>query len=163
VTIKAAKGTAKPTAHGKRLMAQQFYLKGCHFIAAAILLRQRGGDEYVVLHLLSQGVEIIMKALLLARDFDKYRPRLKKYRHNLTPLAQDTLAAYSLHQLRPALEAELKNLDQQYAAQSLRYGLLHLIFIDPRSIPSGMILKRTTAVMRLAHREFARSLGTQGP
>jgi hypothetical protein len=30
-------------------MARRFYEKGCHFIAAAILLRQKGGDEYVVI------------------------------------------------------------------------------------------------------------------
>jgi hypothetical protein len=139
-------------------MAYQFYQKGCHFVGAAILLRkQRGGDEYVVLHLLCQGLEIILKAVLLARDFDKYRPGLRTYRHHLMRLALDAIAEYQLRPLRPAVAAELQNLDKLYTNHNLRYGLLDMIFIDPASIPSRLILKRLAAAMRLAHREFARS------
>ena len=71
MTIQYAEAALRPTPYAKRLMADGHYRRGQHFIAAAILLRQHGGHEYVVLHLLCQGVEIVLKAILLLRDFDK--------------------------------------------------------------------------------------------
>jgi hypothetical protein len=90
---------------------------GKHYIAAAVLLRQNGGDKWVVLPLLCQGIEIILKALLLLSDFDKYQPRLKKneYRHNLMKLASDALAEYKLHPLRSPILDELQELSRLYS------------------------------------------------
>jgi len=90
-----AAATLKPTPAAKRMMAEQLYVRGRHFIAAAILLHQHDGDENVVVHLLCQGLELLLKGLLLARNFDKYQPRLKgQYGHRLTRLVCDTLAEF---------------------------------------------------------------------
>jgi hypothetical protein len=155
MTIKSARATLGPTTHGKREMAKLFYEKGKHFIGAAILLRNRGGDEYVVLHLLCQGTEIILKALLLLRDFDKFYPLTKKYGHKLKPLVSDALNEFKLRQLRPAVSEELEKLDELYQGHQLRYGLLINVFINPASIPSRLVLGRVGAAMRLANRELA--------
>ena len=87
------------TSYAKRLTAQLYYKKGCHFVAAAILLDQNDGDLYVVLQLLCQGLEIMAKALLLLKNFDKYQPLVEKYRHRLYPLVSDALAEFKLNRL----------------------------------------------------------------
>ena len=137
-------------------MARRFYEKGCHFIAAAILLRQKGGDEYVVLHLICQGVEIILMAILLLRNYAKYQPRLTRYGHRLMLLATDASKEFKLKPLRPTLLAELKELDRLYAGQVLRYSLPASVLIDPKSTPTELVLRRTLAILRLTHRELAR-------
>jgi hypothetical protein len=76
-------------------MGLKHYQKGRYFIGAALLLRKHGGDEYVVLHLLCQGVEIVLKALLLLHDFDKYRTLLKGYGHA-------AVASRATAQMKPA-------------------------------------------------------------
>jgi hypothetical protein len=53
-------------------------------------------------------------------------------------------------------EAELQELNRLYSHHMLRYDLLMEIFIDPTSIPSQLVLRRTAAVLRLADRELAR-------
>jgi len=80
------------------------YVKGKNFLGAAILLRQKGGYEYVVLHLMCQGVEVTLKALLLLKNYKRYEPKLKKYGHRLMPLVADVLAEFELRPLRPAGE-----------------------------------------------------------
>jgi hypothetical protein len=99
--------TLTQTPDAERLMAEQLYGKGKNFIGAARLLRQCGGDEYVVLHLLCQGLEITLKALLLLRNFANYRPRLRNYGHDLMRLASDALKEFKLHPLRPAVSTAL--------------------------------------------------------
>jgi hypothetical protein len=124
MTIHSAAATLKPTPYAKRMMALGHLRKGRHFIGAAMLLREKGGDEYVVLHLLCQGIEIVLKAVLLLRDFDRYQPRLVRYGHNLLDLASDALAEYNLHPLRAPVLDELKELDRLYSHHILRYSLL---------------------------------------
>jgi hypothetical protein len=137
-------------------MARMLFQKGAHFVGAAILLRQHGGNEFVVLHLLCQGIEIILKALLALKDYSKYQPALKKYRHNLIAITNDVIAEFHLHPLRPAVSAELEELNRMYSRHLLRYDLLTELFINPASIPSRLVVRRTAAVLRLAHRELAR-------
>jgi hypothetical protein len=84
--VVALKGVARPSWHGRRLIAASMYQKGKHFVLAALLLRQKGGYEYVVLHLLCQGIEITLKALLLSADYDTHRPKLRSYGHDLLRL-----------------------------------------------------------------------------
>jgi hypothetical protein len=151
------------TQYTKRLMAQQLYHTGKHFIAAALLLRQHGrqqrsgGDEYVVLHLLCQGIEIVVKALLLYRDFDKYNRLIKRYGHNLVRITTEALTLFQLHPLRKNLADELSALNNMYMEHRLRYGLLDRFFIEPMSIPSDLVLRHAGAVVRLAEREFRRA------
>jgi hypothetical protein len=156
----AAAGTAalRPTRHAQQLMAKLFYDRGQHFIAAACLLRQKGGDEYVVLHLFCQGLEIILKALLLIRDWKKYYPLLQnRYRHNLRPVVSDALTEFCLKPLRPPISQELNELDKLYHTQALRYGFLNSVFTDPSTIPNKLVVRRIGAVIRLAKRELARA------
>jgi len=75
------------TIHGKRVVAESMYAKGKSFIGAALLLRQWEGYEYVVLYLLCQGIEITLKGLLLMKDYDRYKGKLKPvFGHNIKEL-----------------------------------------------------------------------------
>lgn len=72
------KGTMlQVTLHGKRLIALSMCEKGKSFIGAALLLRKRGGYEYVFLHLLCQGIEVLGKGYLLLENHDQYKPQLR--------------------------------------------------------------------------------------
>ena len=145
------------TSYAKRLTAQLYYKKGCHFVAAAILLDQNDGDLYVVLQLLCQGLEIMAKALLLLKNFDKYQPLVEKYRHRLYPLVSDALAEFKLNRLRPHTSAELENLSKMYSGHVFRYNRLACVLIDPKSISFKLTLRRTGAGIRLADREMRRA------
>lgn len=148
------------TNYSKRLMARALYSKGKHFIAAAVLLkRHQGCDNYVVLHLLCQGTEIILKALLLVLDFDKYSKQQIGYRHNLLSLAAATTAAFGLQPMRAPLAEELRALNIYYSNNLLRYDGLQDILIDPATIESSRLLRRVAAIIRLTDRQLAQSGG----
>ena len=143
------------TAYGKQLVAESMYAKGKSFLGAAILLRQQGGYEYVVLHLLCQGTEITLKALLLLRAYDRYKPRLRKpYGHDLEALVADAVAEFKQHPLRSGLATELRTLNSLYARHLLRYGSFYDVLVDPVTISSGRVLRRMAAVLRLAERRM---------
>jgi hypothetical protein len=80
-------GTARLTPHGKSLVASSMFRKGCSFIASYFLLLERDKSEpteYVALHNLCQGVELILKSTLLLKDHDKFQPQLRgKFGHDL--------------------------------------------------------------------------------
>jgi len=80
-------GSGRLTAYGKRMVAHAMYSKGTSFLGAAALLHRQGSYESVVLHLMCQGIEIILKALLLVSNHDKYAPQLTALGHNLEKLA----------------------------------------------------------------------------
>jgi hypothetical protein len=125
------------------------YDKGKSFIGAAILLEQRGGNQYVVLHLICQGVECVLKAILLSIDYERYSPLLKdKLGHKLVKIASAVGAETSMS-LKPALLAELSNLDNLYARHLLRYGSGFDIVVDPKSVAYGKVMHRCAAMIRL--------------
>lgn len=155
-TVSDAVTRGQWTDHAKRLAARSMYVKGKSFLRAAILLRQKGGYEYVVLHLMCQGVEVTLKALLLIKDYKTYKPKLKKYGHHLIPLAEDILAEFQLRPMRQALRTELKALSDLYAQHLLRYDSFVDILFDPKTISSSLILRRVGAGLRLAEREIGR-------
>jgi hypothetical protein len=140
------------TKHGKLLVAQSMHEKGKGFIGAAILLRQRGGYEYVVLHLLCQGVEIVLKSFLLFQSYDSYNPVLKNLRHDLVKIADRVLDAFKLKPLTPAVRRELTALNSLYAKHLLRYGSFYDVLVDPSTIPSKLVFRRISAAIRLAER-----------
>lgn len=158
ITWQANPGKLTATPHLKRRAARALYGKGEQFIIAALLLREKKGNEYVVLHLLCQGIEIVLKALLLLRDFDKYKPLILefRYRHNLMQLVSLALTEYKLHPLRPAVLSELDNLNGFYKSHLLRYESVFDVVVDPISIPSAHALRWACVVMRLARRELRR-------
>jgi len=153
MAIVTAAGVAKLTTHGKRMVTESMYAKGNAFLGAAILLRQMGGYEYVVLHLICQGIEITLKGLLLAIDYDRFRPELKRLSHNLLAVAEAVISVVGLAPMRPHLKSELEGLNRLYSQHLLRYGSVHDILVDPKTIPSKIVLRRMVAVLRLVKRE----------
>lgn len=148
-------GWAAPA--GKSGIAASMYLKGQSFVGAALLLRQADASEpstYVSLHLMCQGVELMLKGALLLKDFAKYWPLLKKgFGHNLAKLVEETGKAYGQDALRGAVfKAELQQLAQYYGDHALRYAGLHDILIAPQAIQRVAFMRRVTAFMVLAER-----------
>ena len=152
-TVISAVGHAQPTAHAKRLVAASMFAKGKAFLGAAILLRQKGGDEFVVLYLLCQGIEVSLKGILLFIDYDKYKPQLKRIGHKLLSLSEATAKAVGLSPLKKDVYSELEVLSNLYSQHLLRYGSLYDIFVNPCTISSDRVLRRMVAVLRLAKRK----------
>src|SRR5438270_681523 len=114
-TISASVGHGRMSRHAQQMLTRFMYTKGQHFFSASVLLSQKGGDQYVVLHLFCQGVEIILKALLLLADYKKYWSKLpKKYGHNLPKLARRVISVYKLKPMRKSLATELEALNKLY-------------------------------------------------
>jgi hypothetical protein len=156
VTAVSGKATLKLSLHGKRMVAESMYAKGKAFLAAALLFRQKGGQEYVVLHLLCQGFEVTLKGLLLAVDYDKFKPKLRKFGrfgHDLVILIDAATTAASLPPLKPVVRTELEGLNKLYSPNFLRYGSGYDILVDPRTIPSDQVLRHITAVLRFIERK----------
>lgn len=151
IIVKVGKGQL--TNHAKRMIARSMYVKGNSFLASAVLLRQEGGDEYVVLHLLCQGIEITLKALLLFRDYDKYKNKLKKpLGHDLNKLIATVSTEFDIRPMPISLKKEVEKLNSLYSNHWLRYGGVHDILVNPQTIPSDLIFRRINAVVRLSNR-----------
>jgi hypothetical protein len=148
-TIVLAVGRAQLSAHGKRMVATSMYTKGKAFLGAAILLRQTGGYEFIVLHLLCQGIEVALKGILLLIDYDKYKPKIRRIGHNLSSVSDAAIKAAGLSSLRPDVRAELAVLSNLYSQHLLRYGSGYDILVNPSTIPSQRVLRRMVAVLRL--------------
>ncbi len=71
-------GTARLARHGKTLVAYSMFQKGKEFYVAAETLRLKQDKTSVYLYLLCQSFEIIIKSLLLFKDYEKYNPLLQK-------------------------------------------------------------------------------------
>jgi hypothetical protein len=148
-------GTAHLSMHGKWVVAESMYAKGKNFLAAAILLRQSGGYEYVVLHLICQGIEITLKALLLFKDYDRYKGQLRKpLDHNLNKIVAAATMEFSLRPISGILAIELATLNSLYSKHLLRYGTVHDILVNPQTIAGDLTLHRMAAVTRLADRHL---------
>ena len=152
-TIISALGTATLTVHGKRMVAESMYVKGKAFLGAAVLLRQKGGYEFVVLHLLCQGIEVVLKGLLLAIDYDKFKPKLKKFGHDLLKVTDAATSAAGIPALRPRVRSEMESLNQLYSRHLLRYGSGYDILVDPKTIRSHLVLRRMIALLQLIERK----------
>jgi hypothetical protein len=146
------------TPYSKRIVAWWWYTRGKSFLGAAVLLKQHRGHEAVVLHLVCQGIEIVLKSLLLFKDYDVYQRKLRRYGHRLAPLAADVLSAFKLSPLRPELSKEIQELSSFYAAHLFRYGSpVHDVFLNSSvTVSSRLVLRRMLAVIRLTERELAR-------
>ena len=130
------------------------YDKGKGFLGAAMLLDRQRGYDYVVLHLLCQGVEIVLKALLLFRNYDKYKPRLTLIGHDLEDLVAVAATEFGLRVGSKAFAAELKHLNVLYRRHFLRYGTFHDVLVDPETIPRERLWRKAVAVLRLASRHL---------
>lgn len=149
-------GGGKLAPAGKRLVAESMYQKGKSFLGAAILLHKKRGHEYVTLHLLCQGMECVLKGLLLLKAYDKHMPKLKRIGHNLERLATTARREFALRPPNPKLETELRHLSHLYSSHLLRYGNVRDIFVDAHTIQSDHVWRCITAVLRLAERHLRR-------
>lgn len=140
------------TPYAKRWIAKSMYHKGMAFIRAAALLSQGTGNEYVVLHLVCQGIEIILKSILLNVDYDRYKSKLRRIGHNLTLAADEVAEATGFAPLKAALRSELEVLNRLYSRHLLRYGSSHDILVNAATIPFHRVMRRTFALMRLLGR-----------
>jgi len=141
------------TIHGKRVVAESMYAKGKSFIGAALLLRQWEGYEYVVLYLLCQGIEITLKGLLLMKDYDRCKGKLKSvFGHNIKRLVAEAISEFGVRPVEPALKAELEMLTSLYSRNRLRYGTFYDVLVNPETIQSRLTLRKMAAVIRLADR-----------
>ena len=135
------------------MVAESMYVKGKAFLGAAVLLRQKGGYEFVVLHLLCQGIEVVLKGLLLAIDYDKFKPKLKKFGHDLLKVTDAATSAAGIPALRPSVRSEMESLNQLYSRHLLRYGSGYDILVDPKTIRNRLVLRRMIALLRLIERK----------
>jgi hypothetical protein len=140
------------TPYGKRLIAFAMCENGKSFIGAAILLRQHGSDEYPVLHLICQGIEVLGKGLLLVANYEKYQPLLRRYGHNLVKVTKAIENELGVKILNPTIMQELDKLNGLYSNHHFRYASGINVLVDAKSISSSKVLRRTTALMRLAAR-----------
>jgi hypothetical protein len=155
-TVASGAATLHLAPHGKRMVAESMYAKGKAFLAAALLLRQKGGEEYVVLHLLCQGIEVTLKGLLLAVDYDTFKPKLRKFGkfgHDLVAVIDAGTTAAGLPSLGPIARMELETLNKLYSPNFLRYGSGYDILVDPRTIPSDQVLRHMMKVLRFIERK----------
>ena len=141
----------KLAAYGRRIAAKATYEKGRAFVNAAMLIRPRAGYEHVFLHLLCQGVEALLKGLLLAIDHSRFNSNLTQL-EDLAPLAQEAAAAAGLKSPRPTLLAELERLSDLYSAHIPRYGTTYDLVVKPSSVQSDRVLRRIVALMRFVDR-----------
>jgi hypothetical protein len=118
-----------------------------------MLLRQKDGYEFVVLHLLCQGIEVALKDLLLAIDYDKFKPKLEKFGHDLLKVTDVATSAAGIPALRPRVRAELESLSQPYSRHILRYGSGYDILVDPKTISNRLVLRRMIALLRVVERK----------
>lgn len=143
----------QPTNYTKGLIATAMYNRGKEFIAASLLLKQRGRYGFVTLHLLCQGIEIILKAILLKVDYDYYRPRLRTVGHDLLEAGNKVVSATNSKRLSSQLVKELRLLNDYYSGHHLRYASNVDIFIDPGGISSDRTWRRMAALIRYLERK----------
>lgn len=142
------------TLAGKAMIAASTYYKGKAFFGAALLLRQRGGNEWVVRHLVGQSIELMCKAMLLAADFDGYRIKLAKppYGHNLVKLVAEARGAYGLHELDRETSGELAAFNKSYAGHTLRYGGIIDLFHIPSTVPVERLIRKCGITLHVIER-----------
>jgi hypothetical protein len=150
MTIVEASGIGMPTSYTKQKIAESMYRKGKSFVLAGLLLRREAGYEYVVLHLLCQGIEIILKSLLLHKDYDKYLPIIKKsIGHDIIKASNAVIAAYHRRRLSLEIHAELDQLNNLYKQHRLRYASGYDILVDPHTISSAKVIRKIVRVVKL--------------
>lgn len=149
-------GTAIATRHAKTMIVQAEYAKGKSFLGATILLRQRAcseADEYVFRHLLCQAIELILKSVLLAVNYDRFQPQLAtKLGHRLLKIADEVHAVCGIAPLRAPIAKELHLLDQVFSTHRLRYASALDVLVSPESIHYRKTMHRLAALVRVIER-----------
>ncbi len=122
--------------------------KGENFIRTALLLRKNNSEENVVLSMICQGIENILKGLLLVKDFVRYEPLLRrKFGKNLLRLYYRTRKEYNISNLDARAVNELQILAYLYKNQFLHYGHLINLLNDDKAFESGHLLKKLFQIL----------------
>ena len=152
------KGKAKPspyTPYSKRKIAEAMYHKGRNFLAASVLLSKKGGYQYVVLHLLCQGIEIVLKSLLLFKDFDKYQRKIEKeIRHDLEKAMNEVVKEFRPKGINNNVKIQLCKLNEMYKTHVLRYGDIVDLLLDPNTIECNLVLRKILAVLKVTEKHL---------
>ncbi len=151
--VLATTGPWRLSKHGREYVASSMYAKGKAFIASALLLKRNGGSQFVVLHLFCQGVEILLKSLLLLIDYGKFNLKLKSLGHDLVKVTDALIAELKLNKLKQEVAGELKALSDLYSNHLLRYGSGFDIFVQPNTIPYRRVLRKVCAVVKMVERK----------
>ena len=144
-------GIGRPTIHGKQLKADIMYNKGKEFVIASILLNQQSAQQtFVQIHLLLQGLEIILKSILLSKDYDKYNSQIKgKFGHNIPKLVTEVKTLYGLKNINKEFDKELQATNGHYLSSNLRYGSLLDIFINVSTVSVDAIADKTFKLIKI--------------
>jgi hypothetical protein len=141
---------------GKREIAKSMFGKGCAFLGAYILLRQKDKSEpteYVALQNLCQSVEVVLKSLLLLKDYDAFQPQFGNkngFGHDLMKLANAVNREYSRHSLSKKSATQLELLNKFYSSHRLRYGNGLDLFIAPETIERKRVVRLLAHVIKIA-------------
>jgi hypothetical protein len=142
--------------HSKKLIAESWARRGMAFVVAASLLSEHAPKsedaQFAALHMLAQGTEILLKGLLLLKDFDGYKPKMKSLGHNLNRIADEVVKAYAVPVLREPLNDELVTLSDWYSKHLLRYESGRILFIPSSVIQNKRIVARLSVIYRLVQR-----------
>jgi hypothetical protein len=151
--IPQKKKTGGFTKLGKKLKADIMYEKGCEFIGASMLLKNKKGRTAVQMYLLLQGLEILLKGILLSKNYDKYQIVLKKkYGHNIPKLFNEVKRIYKIKIVSNDFNSTLLAVSKHYRENNLRYGSLLDIFIDINTIKFDIIEKKTYQLLLFINR-----------
>ena len=146
--------------YGKLMIANCEFEKGVAFIAAACLLNGRAQtepQEYVVLHLIAQGIELLMKGALYGRNYDTYKKMGRTLGHRLDAGFDASRKEFQLNPMKQRCNGQLKALSNLYSKHALRYASSQDIFIAPSSIDVSLVEARVKCAIRLGRREFRKA------
>lgn len=134
--------------HGQQLVANYMYQKGKEFVGAAILLKRHGGFTHVYSHLLCQGVELILKSVLIFKDYNRFKKPIKKrIGHNLVKLVDIWKVELNQNRVNSKFYQEIKEINEHYKTHGLRYGSLSDIFISPDTVRTNEILRQLKRII----------------
>lgn len=142
---------------GRPLVANALFRKGKAFLRSAELIATSNDEptQYVTRHLVCQGLEIVLKSMLLRKDYDKYEPKLRKqFGHNLVKLANEAVSVYNLKPFGAGVGAELHDLSEFYSKHLLRYAGLQDMLIESRTIGYKRVLKHLAPAIDVAEQGF---------
>lgn len=137
------------TPYAKRQVGLDMYVRAKSFVGASVLLRNAGGSPFVERHLLCQGLELLLKSILLLADYDANRPKLKKIGHDLIKAATAVHVATGIKFINAAVSAELVDLSKFYGLHMLRYASTIGLLTGGGHVPTDRTLRRIAALTRL--------------
>jgi hypothetical protein len=151
----AKEEVGEDTIQREKEIAVETLKKGENFIRTALLLRKNNSDENVVLSMICQGIENILKGLLLAKDYVRYEPLLRrKFGKNLLRLYYRTTKEYRISNLDVRAVNELKILAYLYKNQFLHYGHLINLLNDDKAFESGHLLRKLFQILAYVKRKL---------